>query len=136
MRESTSEMGKPSETTPGTLPEFKNEPLTDFSKEANAAAMRQALAKVSSELGRTHSIVIGGRVMEGDGTFDSTNPSRPDQVVGRFAKGTAEQADLAVRAAFEAFGPWSRRPARERADLLFRAAEIVRGRKHEMSAWM
>ena len=40
--------------------EFRNEPFTDFSKDENAQAMRAALEKVKSELGREYPLVIGG----------------------------------------------------------------------------
>src|SRR5437764_15490495 len=44
------------------LPEgpFRNEPFTDFSRPENARAMRAALAKVHSELGREYPLIIGG----------------------------------------------------------------------------
>ena len=121
---------------PSEMREFTNEPLTDFSQPEARRAMDQAIAKVRSQLGRTYPIVIGGAPMEGDGTFQSTNPSKPDEVVGVMAKATSEIADQAVRAAHDAFATWSRTSARERADLLLRVASILRSRKHEMSAWM
>ena len=40
--------------------EFSNEPLTDFTKEENAAAMRAAIEKVKGELGQEYPLVIGG----------------------------------------------------------------------------
>ena len=118
------------------ITEFRNEPLTDFGRPENRRAMEQAVARVSSELGRTYRIIIGGRELDGDGTFASLDPSQPDRPVGVFAKGTVELADAAVRNAHETFASWSRTPARERSEILLRAAEILRRRKHEMSAWM
>src|SRR5436309_2359688 len=118
------------------ITEFRNEPLTDFGRPENRRAMEQAVASVSSELGRTYKIIIGERELDGDGTFASLDPSQPDRPVGVFAKGTVELADAAVRNAHETFASWSRTPARERSEILLRAAEILRRRKHEMSAWM
>ena len=46
--------------------EFRNEPFTDFSKEENAQAMRVALEKVKSELGREYPLVIGGERIKTD----------------------------------------------------------------------
>ena len=40
---------------------FSNEPLVDFTKEANAQLMRAAIEKVRGELGREYDLVIGGR---------------------------------------------------------------------------
>ena len=40
--------------------EFKNEPLTDFSRAENRKAMEEALKKVAGELGRDYPLTIGG----------------------------------------------------------------------------
>ncbi|GIV96864.1 MAG: L-glutamate gamma-semialdehyde dehydrogenase [Herpetosiphonaceae bacterium] len=118
------------------LPEFRNEPLTDWTDPGNVQRMEQVLEKVRGELGRTYSLIIGGeRISEGD-TFDSINPARPDQVVGRFVKATVEHANQAIAAAEEAFKSWSRTPAEVRARYLLNAAAIMRHRKHELAAWL
>lgn len=116
--------------------EFRNEPFTDFSKEENAQAMREALAKVREHLGREYPLVIGGERITTDGKLDSINPANRTQLVGRFNKATKELAGRAVEEAAKAFQTWSHTPAEERAALLFRVAEIMRERKHELSAWM
>jgi 1-pyrroline-5-carboxylate dehydrogenase len=116
--------------------EFRNEPFTDFTKEENAQAMRAALEKVKNELGREYPLVIGGeRINTGD-TLDSINPANRTQVVGTFHKATKELAGQAVETAAEAFKTWRNVPAEERAQLVFRVAELMRARKHEFSAWM
>src|SRR5438876_4779779 len=116
--------------------EFRNEPLTDFSKEENAAAMRAAIEKVKSELGREYPLIIGGERTKTETQFDSINPANRTQVVGKFQKATKELANRAVEAAYETFQTWRSVPAEERAQLLFRVAELMRKRKHELSAWM
>jgi 1-pyrroline-5-carboxylate dehydrogenase len=116
--------------------EFRNEPFTDFTKEENAQAMRDAIKKVQSELGREYPLVIGGeRITTGD-ILESINPANRTQVVGRFNKATKELASRAVDEAAKAFETWKNTPATERAELLFRVAGIMRERKHELSAWM
>jgi 1-pyrroline-5-carboxylate dehydrogenase len=116
--------------------EFRNEAFTDFSKDENAVAMRAAIEKVRGELGRDYPLVIGGeRVLTGR-TFDSTNPARKTELVGRFQKANAELARQAIETADETFKTWSRTTAQERADLLFRVAAMMRERRHELSAWM
>jgi 1-pyrroline-5-carboxylate dehydrogenase len=116
--------------------EFRNEPFTDFSKPENAEAMRKAIEKVKSELGREYPLVIGGERITTEGKFDSINPANRTQVVGRFQKATKDLANRAVESAHQAFQTWKNTSAEERADLLFRVAAIVRERKHEFSAWM
>src|SRR5207237_4011618 len=87
--------------------EFKNEALTDFGKAENAAAMRAALDKVRNELGREYPLVIGGERIKTGRTFDSVNPARKTEVVGRFQKATEELARHAVETADETFKSWS-----------------------------
>src|SRR5438067_9546413 len=116
--------------------EFKNEALTDFSRAENAAAMRAALAKVQGELGREYPLVIGGERIKTGRTFDSLNPARKTEVVGRLQKATEELARRAVETADETFKSWSRTLPQQRAELLFRVATLLRERRHEFSAWM
>ena len=116
--------------------EFRNEAFTDFSKEENAQAMRAAIEKVRGELGREYPLVIGGERIKTGRTFDSINPAKKTEVVGRFQKATEELARRAVEIANETFKTWSKTLPEERARLLFLVAEILRERRHEMSAWM
>src|SRR3954464_9929260 len=116
--------------------EFSNEPFTDFSKEENARAMREALARVRAELGREYPLVIGGERVETGDILESINPARKAEVVGRFHKATKELATQAVEKANEVFQTWSRTLPQQRADLIFRVAALLRERKHYFSAWM
>ena len=116
--------------------EFRNEPLTDFTKEENAAAMRAAIEKVKGQLGQEYPLVIGGERLNTDRKLESINPANRTQVVGTFQKATKELANQAVETAYETFQTWRNTPPEERAQLLFRVAELIRSRKHELSAWM
>jgi 1-pyrroline-5-carboxylate dehydrogenase len=118
------------------VPEFRNEPLTDFSSPEAVAAQEAALKQVESKLGRSYPLVIGGRRVTGGPTFDSLNPSSPKQVIGKFTEATAEQAREAVGAAAGAFETWRWMPPAERAAVLFRAAGLLRRHRFEMNAWM
>jgi len=118
------------------LPEFRNEPLTDFSVPANRAAFSDALSRVEERLPLKGSILIGGRRSTGAKWFDSINPCDPAQIVGRFPEGTPADAARALDAAEAAFPAWSRVPAAERSALILRISSILRRRKHEFSAWM
>src|SRR5918911_5632446 len=116
--------------------EFRNEPFTDFGKEENARAMREAIAQVAAELGREYPLVIAGERIKTGRTFDSLNPANKTEVVGRFQKATEELARAAVERANETFKTWRNTLAQERADLLFRVASLLRERRHYFSAWM
>src|SRR5260221_1629679 len=118
------------------LTPFKNEPLTDFSNPANVAAFEKAVAFVRSQLGQKYPLRIGANDVWTGETFDSTNPSRPGEVVGTFAKGRKEDAERAIDVANEAFQTWQHIDPVERARYLTSAASEMRRRKHEFSAWM
>jgi 1-pyrroline-5-carboxylate dehydrogenase len=118
------------------LPEFHNEPLTDFSQPQNKQAMEQALAKVESQLGQYYPLIIGNEKIKTDNELISFNPSNKDEVVGRFGKGTKELALKAITTAWDVFQTWKWVEPNERARYLFKAATIMRRRKLEMAAWM
>jgi 1-pyrroline-5-carboxylate dehydrogenase len=115
---------------------FKNEPLTDFSKPANIKKQQDAIKKARKQLGKTYEIVIGGKKIKTDKTFNSYNPSKKEEVVAAFYKGTAELVNQAVETASKKFESWKNVPAEDRAKVLFKAADIARKRKFEINAWM
>ena len=118
------------------LPEFTNEPFTDFSKPENVEKMKAALEQVRAQLGQLHPIIIGENQYRDGPTFDSISPFDAKLVVARFPKATVEQANQAVEVAHEAFRTWSRVNPRTRADYLFKAAAVMRRRKLELAAWL
>jgi 1-pyrroline-5-carboxylate dehydrogenase len=115
---------------------FSNEPLVNFREEANARAMRAAIAKVRGELGREYDLVIGGRRVRTEGKILSLNPARPAEIAGVHQKAGAEHVEPAMQAALQAFESWKNVPAEERAALVFRVADILRRRKFEFNAWL
>jgi 1-pyrroline-5-carboxylate dehydrogenase len=120
------------------LDEFKNEPFTDFSKPENAEAMQAAIEKVRTELGGEYPVLINGERITLESKFESFNPANKSEVVGRFSEVDSDTSlvQKAIDAASEAFKTWRKVPAAERAEYLFKAADLMRKRKHELSAWM
>jgi len=118
------------------LPPFKNFPIANFSVAENKSKMEEALALVQSQMGKTYPLIIGGEKLETAEKFDSINPSRKSEVVGTFSKADAKLADKAVKAAAKAFNEWKQVCPKERARYLLSAAEILRRRVFEFSAWM
>src|SRR6185436_12609083 len=84
------------------ITEFHSEPFTDFSRPENVNAFRAALDKAKAEIGKTYPQVFNGKPVQVQDVFPSINPSRPAEVVGYFANGTAEQVDQAVVSASKA----------------------------------
>lgn len=124
------------EVNKGSLPAFRNEPFTDFSKPENEKAMKEALKTVRSQLGRQYPLVINGEKIETGDWIVSTNPSAPDEGIGKFAKATKEHAEKAMQSALTAFESWKRVSPDERAQYLFKASKIMQTRRHELSAWL
>ena len=119
------------------LPAYAPTTYVDFSQPAERAAFEKALAEVKAQFGRMYPLIIGGEKVDGgEKPFDSTNPARPSEVVGRFQSATRAQAEQAVESASKAFASWSRVPAPERAAYLIEAAKRMRERRHVFSAWM
>jgi len=66
-------------------------------------------------------------------TYIRSNPADPDEIVGEFQKGSAQDVNRAVTAAEEAFESWSDTPAPERAEYLFRVAQLLMQQKDALS---
>jgi 1-pyrroline-5-carboxylate dehydrogenase len=119
-----------------TIADFHNEPYLDFLLPANRQAMREALVRVRSQLGREYDLWINGAPAKGGAVFESRNPSRPAEVIGLHQGATAAQAAEAVESANEFFPTWGSVPAGDRCQMLLRVAEILRQRKLEFDAWL
>ncbi|MFC2949794.1 L-glutamate gamma-semialdehyde dehydrogenase [Virgibacillus sediminis] len=115
---------------------FKHEPFTDFSVEQNRKEFEAALEQVKGQLGQDYPLVINGEKIFTDDKLVSYNPGNKEEVVGRVSKATKQHVDQAMESAEEAFKTWRKWTAVERAEILYRAAAIVRRRKHEFSAWL
>ncbi len=113
---------------------FRNAPNTDFSLADEREKQRAALASVTSALGRKWPLVIGAKKIADRDYVDSTNPARPAQVVGRWARATGSDADAALAAARTAFPPWRATAVEERARIVERAADLMARRRFELNA--
>lgn len=120
-----------------TIANFTNEPCLDFtnSKE-NVLAIQSALAQIKQELGKEYPLYIGAEKIMTQEKMVSINPGNQDEVVGYMSKTDKNLADKAMQSALQAFESWKRVPGRERAEYLFKAAELMRQRRHEFSAWL
>lgn len=119
-----------------TIPKFKNEPYTDWSKPSNRSKQAEAISRLESQFGKEYPNIIGGEKLFSASKFNSLNPSAPSQVVGTFQKGTAEDALRALDAALKKFEEWRWVDPVKRAGYLFKAAKIMRKRRFEINATM
>jgi RHH-type proline utilization regulon transcriptional repressor/proline dehydrogenase/delta 1-pyrroline-5-carboxylate dehydrogenase len=115
---------------------FRNASNRDFTKTENSQRMTGMIRYVRGELGREYPLIIGGEPVSTDVWFESRNPSRADEIVGKVALATASDADRAVAAARKAFPAWRATSAAERADRLRKAADRLEQRRFELAATM
>jgi alpha-ketoglutaric semialdehyde dehydrogenase len=84
--------------------------------------------------GRVRKNFIGGEWVDGrGGSYLSRNPANAEEIVGEFPLSTAADVDAAVEAAKKAYASWRLVPAPKRAEILFRAAELLVKRKEEFA---
>jgi alpha-ketoglutaric semialdehyde dehydrogenase len=80
-----------------------------------------------------HNFIGGQWLPPGSGEYgESVNPARCTEVVARYPLSDRNDVNRAVAAAAESFPRWRRMPAPRRAEVLFRAAEILSRKKPEL----
>jgi len=81
----------------------------------------------------TYLNLIGGKFVPSRSgkTFQNINPARTDDIVGVFQSSGAEDVNAAVTAAAEAWKKWRLVPAPKRAEILYRAGELLTQRKEQ-----
>jgi alpha-ketoglutaric semialdehyde dehydrogenase len=78
--------------------------------------------------------IDGRRVPSRSGKlFENRNPADRDDLIGLFQESTPEDAADAVAAAARAYRSWRLVPAPRRAEILFRAAELIARRKEDFA---
>ncbi|MEQ1771467.1 MAG: aldehyde dehydrogenase family protein [Devosia sp.] len=80
-----------------------------------------------------HKNLIDGEWVGGDGV-ENINPSNTNEVVGLYARATADDAQRAIAAAKAAFPAWSRSGLLERHSILSKTAHEIIARKEELGA--
>jgi alpha-ketoglutaric semialdehyde dehydrogenase len=66
-------------------------------------------------------------------TFENRNPANTDDLIGVFQKSTRRDVEAALEAAARAYVDWRLVPAPKRAELLFRAAQLLVERKEQFA---
>lgn len=113
---------------------FSPEPFTDFTQEKEARAYADALLRTHAQLGASVPLVIGGERIYTEKRAYSINPSRKTDIVGFVSQAEPSDAERAIEAAWETFRTWSKVGPEARAGYLFKAAALLRARKHRFSA--
>ena len=66
-------------------------------------------------------------------SMENRNPANTDELIGMFPLATEDDVNAAIDAAREAYKTWRLVPAPKRAEILFRAAEILVRRKEDLA---
>jgi aldehyde dehydrogenase (NAD+) len=84
---------------------------------------------------RAYKNFINGEWVEARGgkAYENRNPANTEELIGMFPVSGAEDVEAAVEAAKEAYKKWRLTPAPKRAEILFRAAELLVQRKEQYS---
>jgi 1-pyrroline-5-carboxylate dehydrogenase len=93
-----------------------------------------AMQRVKVGLGATHALYVNGEDRRTPRTFTKLNPADQQQLLGRFASGSAADVDDAIRAAQRAFETWKRTPVAERLRLLRKVGRLIEERVYEIAA--
>ena len=122
-------------TDPAAPAEYEPEPVGEWRRATVRAAMAAAVAGAGDRY-RELAVParIGGRAVTTAGEIESYDPACPSTILARSARCGPEQAEEALEAARRAWPAWRRTPARQRAAVLFRAAEWMRARRNELAA--
>ncbi|MHB8410905.1 MAG: aldehyde dehydrogenase family protein [Candidatus Acidiferrales bacterium] len=82
-----------------------------------------------------HKNYINGEWVDASGGkgIENRNPANSDDLVGMFPASSKEDVNKAVEAAKNAFDKWRLTPAPKRAEILYRAAEIMIQRKEDLA---
>ncbi|MCK5388804.1 MAG: aldehyde dehydrogenase family protein, partial [Candidatus Izimaplasma sp.] len=115
---------------------YQTEPLLDFTNKEVIKKYKEGLKLVEGYLGKTYPLIINGEKRKTNELYTSVNPSNHREVIGKIYQATIEDAEDAMNAALKAFESWKKVKASTRADVLFKAAAIIRKRKYEFSALM
>lgn len=113
---------------------YKHEAFTDFSKEENKKAIQDGYKTVAGYMGQDFPLIIGGERVTTEEKIVSYNPANKTEVVGSVSKTSHELAAKAMDIADATFNTWKKVKPEIRADVLFKAAAIMRRRKFEFSA--
>ncbi len=102
------------------------------------ATVEQTVTKTAASKATVYKNFINGEWVESHTgrTFENLNPADTRDVVGVFQRSDAEDVNRAIDAASEAYKKWRLVPAPRRAEMLYKASEILIGRKEEYAQLM
>ena len=110
-----------------TPPLHDNEPVKSYAPGTPERAELQARLQSMQSERISLPMIIGGKDVHANETFEAVMPHRKSHVLADVAKGGPEHVEQAIAAANKAHADWSRTPWHERAAVFLRAAELLSG---------
>ena len=94
----------------------------------------EAVAHIKANLGKEHTMIIGGKERISSEKFFDLSPADTTTILGIFQKGTPQDAADAITAARKAFPLWSHMKWEDRVALIRKAADNLERRIYELGA--
>ena len=113
---------------------FQNEPLINWSVACHRQDVQEALERLKSREQKVDS--LRGSEKDKTSPWLSLNPSSPDLCVGALDQASVSDVKTAVSQAQKAFLSWSETKISERAEILLKAAHLLRCQKSDLIALM
>src|SRR5688572_33053623 len=104
---------------------FANEPILELRRAPVRTRLDEAIREHDARPALQVPVWVGEDQRHGD-ELVSTDPGNPERVVATAAKATEADVDAALRAAQRGSKAWAATPAKERAEILVRAAQWLR----------
>jgi RHH-type proline utilization regulon transcriptional repressor/proline dehydrogenase/delta 1-pyrroline-5-carboxylate dehydrogenase len=121
-------------TDPEAPAPFTNEPRAELRRPAPQARAGAAVDRARGGLGFGAPVLIDGREVRTDDELVSVDPGHTETVVCRSGRAGHAEVDRAVDVALESWPRWRETTWRDRAAVLFRAAELMRERRADLAA--
>ncbi|MFP4084344.1 MAG: L-glutamate gamma-semialdehyde dehydrogenase [Desulfonatronovibrio sp.] len=117
------------------IPDFENQSLADFTLESQREAFPQAIARVRREMGGDYPLLINNKEVHTDDKLSTYNPADPDEIIGHVCQASTLEVDQALSGARQALPMWRDLSPQDRANYIFKAADIARKDIFKLSAW-
>ncbi len=104
---------------------FYNEALKDFAIKENRNAIAMALEEAKRNVNKVYPLRINGKEIKTNKLWTSKNPSKSDQTIGQVCLASKDEAELAYKAAAEAYPKWKKMSVNDRAALVDRVADLM-----------
>ncbi len=92
------------------------------------------MAKTPGHVTTYHNFIDGAWIPSVSGNvFENRNPANSSDVIGAFQKSTRKDVQHAIDSAGRAYTRWRLTPAPRRAEILFRAAQVIADRKESLA---